>query len=423
VAWVGLLAGCAAPPAALSPTPASLQIEILYPTPDTVLEMGDSLHVLAAVTNAEGQPVTDALLNIAVSDSTGDQAVELEAAADAQGTYRAPAWPVPHRVRPGEWRLELEADSSGAAGQAASTFEVQPSTSEVLLERYGFWVDAPDIVAADPSLAGEFGDAANGRLLWGAVVPAAHIMPSAWLEIQWRQGSPPLATAGDVRRFFLEDLGRFGFSRTRALGPITPLRFQNWAAWHVAARGEFQHEQVEWVVFYAPEVDRTFAIGTTFVLPPPGIDAAAQVRRSFRVAPEESADGVAPAPLPDLLPPPELGAPALGTQFIGTRDPVRLSWTWFRPLEQDEAYLVRLDYNYQEANQSQSFRTRETQLTLPRSLYDSPNCRVFNWQVSVVRPEAEDQAVSYESLYAYLLWTYPPDQAPPFLPLCPNEQY
>jgi hypothetical protein len=147
------------------------------------------------------------------------------------------------------------------------------------------------------------------------------------------------------------------------------------------------------------------------------------LRQSFQVFPEEPADGVAPAPLPTLLPAPQIISPALGAEFIGERQPVTLAWAWQRPLEDDEAYLVRVDYNYRETNQDVSYLTREDHLTLPLSLYESPNCRVFNWQVSVVRPDAGNRAVSYDSLYAYLSWSYPPDREAPCLPVCPNEQF
>jgi hypothetical protein len=420
-----LLAACVPAPVPPPDSPSPLAIEVLYPYTETELEMGQALHTIARVLADDGTTVRDASLTVTVVDPDGAAVAEVEAVGDDQGTYRSQAWTVPHRSRPGEWSLQFAASSLEAQGTATATYRVRPSTSEELLTRYGFWIDAPTLRGIDPVLAGEFGDAHNGRILWGGTLLAAHVLPAAWVEIQWRQGPRPLEDERDVLRFFREDLGRFGFTAIRALGPITPTTFKNWKAWHVEGRGEFRQDQVEWIVFYAPEVNRTYAIGTTVVLPPAGIDAPAALRESFAVYPEVLANGVAPAPLPELLPAPELISPALGSEFRG-EVPVVLSWDWLRPLEDDEAFQVRLDYNYVEANPEHRFTTRQTSLTLPPSLYRTPNCQVFNWQVSVIRTGSDDPRggpVSYDSLYSYVLWSYPSEAGRPFPLMCPNAQY
>jgi hypothetical protein len=387
--------------------------------------MGQSLRSIVILTSDDGTPVREARLTAAVIDPAVQVMAEVVAVGDEQGVYRTPPWIIPHRGLAGDWTLEFAAVSWEAKGGAVAPFRVIPSTSEELLARYGFWIDAPTLRGIDPVLAGEFGDADNGRILWGGALPAAHVLPAAWIEIQWRHGSRPLDSAQDVLRFFREDLGRFGFTAIRALGPITPTTFKDWPAWQVDGRGEFHQDQVEWVVFYAPEVDRTYAIGTTVVLPPAGIDAPAQLRDSFAVFPEVRAEGVAPAPLPDLLPAPELRDPPLGAEFRG-EIPITLAWDWVRPLEEDEVFVVNVDYNYGEANPQHTYTTRQVSLTLPTSLYRTPNCGVFNWQVSVVREDLgapRGRAVSYDSLYSYLLWVYPPGEARPFPLQCPNAQY
>jgi hypothetical protein len=419
--FIILLGGCARPPEAprSSATPSPLTIEVLYPDRDTTLEMGQDLRAIVRLAADDGTPVSAARVTARVLDPAGRPGFEVGAEGDGSGVYRTPRWTIPHRSLAGSWNIEFTAEGDGRAGAVVAPFGVDPSTSEELLARYGFWIDAPTLGGIDPVLSGEFGDARDGRLLWGGVRPAVHILPATWIEIQWREDRRPLDDEQDVLRFFREDLGRFGFTPIRSIGPITPTIFKDWPAWHVAGRGEFRQDQVEWVVFYSPEVNRTYAIGTTVVLPPAGPDAPTTLRDSFAVFPEIEAKGVAPVPLPDLLPAPDLTAPPMAAEFRG-EIPIVLSWDWVRPLADDEWFQVRVDFNNVEANPQRAYTTRENQLTLPLSLYQTPNCEVFNWQVRVIR---DGQPVSFDSLYAYLLWSYPPDSVRPFLLLCPNAQY
>jgi hypothetical protein len=156
-------------------------------------------------------------------------------------------------------------------------------------------------------------------------------------------------------------------------------------------------------------------------------DAGAVRRFMFEVHPEVHAAGVAPEPLPDLLPGPDLAGPPLGARFTGTGQPITLQWQPARTLTPDEYYQVAVDTNYGEANSLVAFRTRETEWTLPESLYRTPNCGVFNWQVTIMR-QAEgaagsDQPISHPSLYGYVEWRYPPGVQPPFSAACPNAQF
>ena len=166
------------------------------------------------------------------------------------------------------------------------------------------------------------------------------------------------------------------------------------------------------------------------VLPPVGIDAHAILRDGFEVHTEIQANGVAPEPLEHLLPPVELISPDLGASFFGTDQPITLKWRPSKELAEDEYYLLSVDYNYEEGNPNLNYITRETQFTLPVSLYNTPNCNVFNWQVTLMKQTGTDAngqptgtPLSYRSLYWYVLWSYPPGVEAPFKPLCPNEQY
>jgi hypothetical protein len=125
-----------------------------------------------------------------------------------------------------------------------------------------------------------------------------------------------------------------------------------------------------------------------------------------------------------------LVGPSLGTVFIGLDQPVTLQWKPVKELATDEYYLVAIDYNYDEANIGIGFTTRETQFTLPESLYRTKNCGIFDWQITLMRQTGTDsqghpigEPLSYHSLYWYVQWSYPSREARPFPLLCPNAQF
>ena len=104
-------------------------------------------------------------------------------------------------------------------------------------------------------------------------------------------------------------------------------------------------------------------------------------------------------------------------------------WVVFYALEVDKTYLIRVsvDFNYGETNSLAVFRTHETQFTLPESLYRTPNCGVFNWQVTMLRGAGGSgnggRPISHPSLYRYVEWRYPPGVQAPFVAACPNAQF
>jgi hypothetical protein len=160
------------------------------------------------------------------------------------------------------------------------------------------------------------------------------------------------------------------------------------------------------------------------------MDPHAELRDSFAVFPDVHANGVAPEPLPRLLPGPELVSPPLAARFQGLGAPIVLQWKPVKELAKDEYYEVVVDYNYREDNPAVKFTTRQTQVTLPETLYRTPNCHVFNWQVTLKRQtgvyddgKPKGEPISYNSLYRYLQWFYPPGEEEPFVALCPNAQF
>jgi hypothetical protein len=426
LAW---LTGCSVEPAP-APTPAPrLVVTLLYPDPsgNTEVEMGQALKFIARVTDPQGDPVTDGQLTISVHAAPDGQAIAaIEAAPDSEGTYRGGSWVVPHRISEGTYRLFLEARRGPATGEASGSLHIRYSTSEILLYKYGFWLDAPTLKGIVPELVAERGTASDGMIRWGGVLPAQHILPENWVDVNWRHGRYDLQNAAAVRRFMLEKIGSLGFTPIRSIGPLEPFRFKSWDAWKVGGRGQFQQNEEQWVAFYAPEVDNTYLIGTLVTLPPVGIDPHAALRDSFEVHPEVHASGVAPEPLLDLLPGPELFEPPLGALFYGTDQPIILHWQPVKVLAPDEYYQVSVDYNYGEGNPSAAFRTGETHFALPERLYRTPNCGVFNWQVTLMRQtgtDRGDQPLSYASLYWYVGWRYPPGVPAPFILACPNAQF
>lgn len=436
IRFLGLVMLCVliAPGCAPGPQPTvqntDLQVALLYPTPTTEIQMGQSLKSIMKVTDPQGEVVKDAQLTVSLRDPAGKPVTSIPAVFGAGDVYRTDAWTVPHRVEQGTWTLEAQAEAGSHRGITTQKFQVKDSISEVLLNKYGFWVDDPSLGGMQTTLAKEKGNAQDGMIAWGGVIPAQHVFPESWVEVQWRSGKFNLATAGDVREFMLSTLGNPGQYATRALESFQKTRFKNWDAWQVKARGELSVYDEQWMIFYVPEVDKTYALGTTVVLPNVTGDPHVYLRESFEVHPEIQAKGVAPEPLVNLLPPPELMGPPLGETFIGTEKPIVLSWKPVKELGQDEYYRVSVDYNYAETNTTVTYATRETQFILPMVLFGRPNCGVFNWQITLMQQTGTDEAgqpvgkpISFSSLLPYVRWIYPAGQDAPFIPHCQNQQF
>lgn len=443
-----LLAGCSIPvapsipaaPTLPSPAPTStpqatptttrsLTVSLLYPKADTAAEMGQSVKFIVRVNDTPGQAVNDAQVAITLRDASGKNAATIPAVVGPDKVYRTASVFIPHRTAEGSWQIAIEAKTAAAQGSGLGSFKIKNSTSETLLNKYGFWLDAPTLRGIVPQLVAERGDAQNGMIRWGGQIIAQHVLPENWVEVHWRAGRYRLDSPEAVRQFLFEEVGDLGFTPVREIGPFQSTRFKQWEAWQATARGQLGVTQMEWMVFYAPEVDKSYALATTVVLPLAGADPHAALRDSFAVSPEFHAAGTAPEPLPKLEPAPELLSPPLGAIFQGLDQPIILQWKPLKEMAPDEYYEVDVDYNYDEGNPSVTFTTRQTQLTLPETLYRAPNCRVFNWRVTLKRQtginedgQPQGEAISYNSLYWYVRWLYPSDTEP-FKLLCPNQQF
>lgn len=396
---------------------------MLYPLADTAVEMGQPLKFIVD-REIPGIPQ----LTLTVRDPSGLVMAEIPAESGPGGVYRSQAWSVPHRSTVGAWTVEAQADGAFAP-TPIGRFQVKESAREELLVKYGIWVDPPSFSGINQMLYAERGDDMDGMIRWGGATGGMHVLPEQWLEVHWRAGDFGLDDPAAARRFLLQEIGDFGAMPIRELAPFEPSRFEDWPAWHATARGQFANVSIEWVVFHAPETRRSFAVGTTVVLPPAGVDAHSLLREGLELHPEVDIAGVAPAPLERLLPAPELLGPPIGTVFKGPEESILLRWSEVKPLADDEYYEVEVDYNYQEGNPTVHLSTRETQVLLPGDLYRMPNCRVFNWQVTLMRQtgmtpggDPLGEPLSYRSFYWYIEWVYPSGETPPFPPLCPNAQ-
>ena len=432
-ACIALLAGCAAPTPIVMETPAAketLLVSLLYPVDDTEIEMGQTIKTIIRVTDAQQQPVQDATVSVTFSDPNGEVIGSVPAAFGDGEVYRSGSWTVPHKMQEGLWSVVISAETGNSQGQSAKQIPIQYSTSEVLYHKYGFWLDAPTLRGIRPFVGAERGDAENGLIRWGGQIPSQHILPENWVEVQWRKGSFDLGSPEAVRTFLLGEIGDLGFTPVREIGTFGRIKFKRWDAWEAAAQGQYYYQQMMWTVFYAPEVDKTYAIATTVIQPPSGIDPNEVLLESFDIDPTLQADGIAPEPLAPLLPQPTLTGPEMAARFEGLGQPIVLTWEPLKELADDEFYEVDVDYNYGEDNTHFRYATRETQFTLPESLYRRPNCTVFNWRITLMRQTGLDkdgnpkgEALSYESLYRYVRWVYPMDEKAPFDLLCPNAQF
>jgi hypothetical protein len=80
----------------------------------------------------------------------------------------------------------------------------------------------------------------------------------------------------------LNTLGNPGFYPTRSLESFQRTRFKNWDAWQVKSRGQFSRYDEQWMIFYASEAGKTYALGTTVSRHPQG-DPHAALRESFEL--------------------------------------------------------------------------------------------------------------------------------------------
>ncbi len=425
-----LFTGCMQVTQTAIPPIMDLNVQVLYPIETTEVVMGQSIKSIVKVVDSQGVVVKNAQVTVSFADPNNRRISNTAAIFGNGDVYRTNTWAIPHKMQAGNWTMTVEANVDGHKGTSSGTFLVKDSISEVLLGKYGFWVDAPSLNGIVPDLAKEQGDAQNGVIIWGGVKPAIHIFPESWLEVQWRQGNFNLATINDVREFMTGTLGNPGVNLIRSIESYKRTKFKNWDAWKVKVRGQFLRYDEQWIIFYVPEMNETYGLGTTVVLAPNGIDAFNVLTEGFEVHPEMHAHGSAPQPLPHMLPPVELAEPLPGTLFYGTNQPIVLKWSPAKKLAENEYYRVSIDYNYSEANPAVSYTTRATQFVLPESLYRIPNCGVFNWQVTLMQQigtdkngQLEGTPISFHSFYWYVLWRYPLGENAPFNPLCPNEQY
>ena len=428
-----LLSGCGTPTQALIEEPVQvtpLNIRLLYPTEGSEIEMGQSIKTIVRVVDGQENPVKDASVRLTFSAPDGRTIGSIPATFGDGDVYRSEPWTVPHRTQEGFWSIKVETEGMENKGQSINKFQVLFSTSEILYHKYGFWLDAPTLRGIQPTIAAERGDAENGLIRWGGVLPSQHVLPENWVEVHWRKGDFRLDSPEQVRDFILDYIGDLGFTPVREISAFERTKFKRWDAWEALMRGQLYYREMKLTVFYAPEVDKTYAVSTSVIHPPGNINAHEVLLENFDIDPEVHANGTAPSPLVPLLPQPRLVSPEMGTRFTGLGQPIVLKWEPLKDLEEDEYYQVAVDYDYGETNNKVKYATRENQFTLPETLYHLPNCTVFNWRITLMQQTGDDKdsnhkgkALSYNSLYRYIQWFYPFDDKAPFNALCPNAQF
>lgn len=427
------LIACSTPTQMLTPVTVkseTLIVDLLYPTESSEIEMGQTIKAIVRVTDEQEHSVTDVSVTVTFSDPKGQMIGSIPAIFGDGDVYRSGPFSIPHHAQEGFWLIKVEAEGMENQGQSVNKFQVLFSTSEILYHKYGFWLDAPTLRGIQPTIAAERGDAENGLIRWGGVLPSQHVLPENWVEVHWRKGDFRLDSPEQVRDFILDHVGDLGFTPVREINAFERTKFKRWDAWEAPMRGQLYYREMKLTVFYAPEVDKTYAVSTSVIHPPDSIDAHEVLLKNFDIDPEVHAIGTAPVPLVHLLPQPRLVSPEIGTRFTGLGQPIVLKWEPLKDLEEDEYYQVAVDYDYGETNNKVKYATRETQFTLPETLYHLPNCTVFNWRITLMQQTGVDKdgnrkgkALSYNSLYRYVQWFYPFDDKAPFNPLCPNAQF
>ncbi len=392
--------------------------------------MGQPVKFIVRVIDAEGQTVPDAQVTLTLHDASGQNVATIPAVAGRGQVYRTEAVPVPHHTVEGKWDIAIEAKTAAAQGAGSGSFKIKNSTSEILVNKYGFWLDAPTLRGIVPQLVAERGDAQNGMIRRGGIIPSQHVLPENWIELHWREGDYRLDSPAAVRQFLLKDVGDLGFTPVREIGPFQATRVQ--AVGCLAGHGA-------WAVGgHSNGVDGFLCAGSRSNVRAGNHGRAAAGRhrspcrsaRQFRRHARDSRGWrrARAAAHQTVARTRVLLSPPLGALFQGLDQPIVLRWKPLKELAPDEYYEISVDSNYKEANPQFKFTTRDTQFTLPTTLYQEPNCGVFNWQVTLKRQTGTDEdglpqgeAISYGSLYRYVRWIYPTGTAP-FKVLCPNQQ-
>jgi hypothetical protein len=445
-----LIAGCGAPSGTADIPPATsrsaftpilteekasgneLNVVVLYPKEDSELEIGQSVRFTVQVSDAQDAPVDRASVMITVHDSKGETIATNPAVHREEGIYLTDPWTLPGSGSEDVWNLIVSVETDDIHGEYPSSFRVMDTTSDIVLSKYGFWLDTPDLRGlARSNIHAERGDARNGMIRMGGVIPIGylHYWPGRYVDVHWREGNFELGDHQAVERFLLGEIGDSFFSPVRRVISIQPFEFKQWEAWLIEFQTRYKEEEMQAVIFYAPDANKTYCIVTHVFVATSDLNPHDSLRDSFAVFPEAEATGVAPEPLIKLLPSPELIGPPIATRFLGLERPIVLKWNPVRELEEDEYYEVSLDYWYKETNPVLKLSTRETQVTVPETLYETPNCSVFNWKVTLRRytglergEQGASEPLSYGSHYWYFWWQYPPGERH-FPPGCPYTHY
>lgn len=131
------------PVPSLTPTPGRLSVEIRFPVKDSIFEMGQGLQAIVVLTGADGDHVSGAEVNLELAPPGGTDSTQIPLIEGEDGVYRSQKWFIPHQSSPGTWQVRIRASTPGLAGEASTQIEVTPSLSEILLARYGYWLDQP----------------------------------------------------------------------------------------------------------------------------------------------------------------------------------------------------------------------------------------------------------------------------------------
>ncbi|MDD1717416.1 MAG: hypothetical protein LUQ45_04115 [Methanoregulaceae archaeon] len=149
--------------------------------------------------------MSHAQVTITVYDPGGSILTAIPAVSDSVGVYRSDAWAIPLRMPEGTGTVILEAKAGCAQRDGAASFKVKAPTREVLLNKYGFWLDAPGLKGIVPQLVAQKDDARNGLIRCGGFVPAQHVQPENWVEVYWREGNYHLENGEAVKQFMRKE--------------------------------------------------------------------------------------------------------------------------------------------------------------------------------------------------------------------------
>lgn len=250
-------------------------LQIVSPSEDANFSGGADLHVNFLTTDDQGQYADGVVVTVELLSPDGAVYFSESCSHKGQGLHGCPPMTLPIRGAEGIWRLRAEASwNSGQTALTETTFHVNPSVSELYLDRYGFWIEYPQVFGLG---TGFYNLSETGGLHFedwvneddsGFVILNNYLYHSigitfATIEVHWQDADYPEDENAAIT--FVEELSSQGLHHQDPDIPVVVLsaevvEFQALRAWEVQGEGSEYYVAkpaaaypIEWMIFNCPD--------------------------------------------------------------------------------------------------------------------------------------------------------------------------